>query len=184
MALATGFAARDGRASHGRSALGLLAAALTLSGLAVVLLARIAWGDVAAHLEARDWPTAEAHVRAVSLDRRSSPAASGAEQYLALSAVYVYEVDGVAYEGHRASLRDTADLHDRGLQALYGRLHFSRLTGRAVTVAYDPADPQRALVDTSLDLQPVALRIGLAISLLAAALICAGTVARALRDSA
>lgn len=169
MATVTGFAARDGRSVHVWTTLGLLVLAVTLSGLAVAALVRIAWGDVAAHLEARDWPIVQAQVLAVSLDRRTSQDGGGARQYLALAAVYAYEVDGTRYEGSRGGLRDTGDLHDRHLQALYGRLNFARLTGRAVAIAYDPAAPERAFVDASLDWWPVAARLALALFLLAAA---------------
>jgi len=181
MAAVTGFTARERRNGHAWTTSGCLVLAVALSALAVATLARIAWADLAAHLEARNWPTAQAQVLAVSLHRHASQERGGARQQLVLSSVYTYEIHGVRYEGGRVGLRDVGDPQDRDLQALYGRLNFARLTGRPISVAYDPAEPSRALIDASLDWWPVARGLGLGLAIFVAAGLSIGAAVRSQR---
>jgi hypothetical protein len=77
-----------------------------------------------------------------------------------LFVAYEFQVAGEAFTGHRASLSDRAQPHDRELMTLYRRLNFARLTGRTVPAAYDPRDPAQALLDTGFAWKPALLQAG------------------------
>lgn len=143
--------------------LGAVAGALLLA-LVAGALARLPWEAMRTGIDARNWPSAQAAIRSVSLSERSYMSAEGAAQELALDVVYVYEVDGVVHEGRRASFADRAAPHDRRLRTLYSRLNFALVTGRAVEVAYDPRDPSVAVLDTGFEWRGVALDAGLGIA--------------------
>lgn len=153
------------QAAMAMAALAALVGSLLLA-LCASAASRLPWQELRLHLAARAWPQVEGAVRSVSLSERSHLGArqDGPARELVLAVAYEYEVDGVPHEGLTASFSDTGAPHDRRLMALYTRLNFALVTGRPVPVFYDPAAPERAVLDTGfesgkmlLDAAPAAL---------------------------
>lgn len=132
--------------------------------------ARLPWQAAAEHLEARSWPVGQASIRSVSLSQRNHAPRGGEAPGtgLALSVAYDYAVDGTVHAGSRASLADEAGPDDRRLKTLYSRLTFALVTGRPVSVSYDPRRPGNAVLDTGFDWWRIVpgLGFGLAVFLL------------------
>lgn len=155
-----------------------LAIAAALVALSVTLLPRPDWAELSAHQAASAWPTTEATILDVELERRSVATMGGSTQNLVLTGAYRYEVDGSEHEGRSITLRQPANMPERHIQTLYTRLNFARLTGRPIAVHYDPAMPAHAFVDISVDLRRHLWPALGSLALLVAAASAAGTALR------
>ena len=118
--------------------------AFLVAGLAALYLAGI--GMLATHLAASSWPVTEGHVREASLQLSQGGGRTGGPVER-LTVSYDYTVDGRAFVGRRASLRDTAEPDQARLRGLHRRLDAARLSGGPVPVHYRP---EEAYLDIAL----------------------------------
>lgn len=98
-----------------------------------------AWYSRSRALESRNWPTTSGRIVSAELEQHS---ASGGATFRA-HVTYTYEVAGKAYSGSRAAFGDRVSTSSRGIAerrvAAYTR-------GSLVTVYYDPAAPEKSVL--------------------------------------
>jgi hypothetical protein len=161
-----GYAGKRRPATASLAAIGLALFGLTLGIAGAARLAGLPWNHVSTSLSARFWPVAEARILSAALDEVRIPTPQGLTSELALVVKYEFETDGRTVLADGASLDDRSGAEDRRLLSLYRRVEFARLTGRTMPVAYDPAAPSRAFLDTRLPLMDVLPGLGLGALLL------------------
>ena len=132
---------------------------LTLTGAGLIRLAGLPWHEAATSLSARFWPAAEARILSASIGEARKPGEKNSA--LTLSVEYEFETAGGTFVGTSASLADNSDMEERRLLLLFRRIEFARVTGRSMPVVYDPADPSRAFLDTSIPWRDTLPRLAL-----------------------
>lgn len=169
MGMLTARAAREGGGGFLRPrALALVTLATVLLLAAGLSVSRIPFDQLSTHLDARQWPAAQARILSVSLSRELEYRGERLEPRLRLAVAYEFEAEGRSFRAHSASIEDVAAPHDRRLQLLFRQIDFARITGRTMPASYDPMDPEHAFLDVSMPWGPV-VRNGLSAFALAVA---------------
>lgn len=137
------------------------AVAVLLLAAGLFVLHGLDWSLYRETWQARSWETAEAQIIAVSLDEATF-LSDGEGPMRGIAVEYRYVVDGIAFTGHAATLRDWETLDARRLRTLYRDLSFARLTGHAVPVHFEPGEPAIAVLDRSLPTAPSGIALAIA----------------------
>ena len=138
----------------------VFAAVLVLGG--VLVFYNSFWSALKSPLAARNWPSADAVVLEVSLEKdrhvSSGPKSSGSVYYiLDVKATYEYKVDDRTYTNDRVSSRgaDNSAYHED----MYARLEDHKRVKEPITVWYNPANPAESILDRSIPWDKVGLSL-------------------------